>query len=96
MNDDQGLKKVCIFGVARLYHVYSRKPAGLLVIFQRDCHLEKAKAPEHRPFHWCCDRSSANHLGMDAERNSGGVHREKLRCEADQPGEFLPVILPDR
>ena len=94
MNDDQGLKKVCIFGVARLYHVYSRKLAGLLVIFQRDCHLEKAKAPEHRPFHWCYDRSFANYLGINAERYTHRVHREKFRRESDRPSESFPVNSP--
>jgi len=84
------------FGAACLYHVYSRKPVDLVVILQRGRRLEKVKAPERRPFHWCYDRSLANHLGVDTERNSGGVHREKLRCEADQPGGSFPVIPLDR
>ena len=69
---------------------------GLVVILQRGRHMEKVKAPEHRPFHRRYNKSSANHLRVDAERNSGGVRREKPRCEADQPGESFPVIALDR
>jgi len=47
---------------------------GLVVILQRGRHVEKVKAPEHRPFHWRYNESSANHLRVDAERNSGEIH----------------------
>ena len=69
---------------------------GLVVILQRGRHLEKVKTPEHRPFHRRHNESSANHLGVDAERNTDGVHQEKPGCEADQPRKFCPVIPPDR
>ena len=58
--------------------------------------MEKVKTPKHRPFHRRHNESSANHLRVDAERNTDGVHQEKPGCEADQPGESFPVILPDR
>ena len=57
--------------------------------------MEKIKAPEHRPFHRRHNEPFANCLGVDAERNSGGIHREKPGCEADQPGEPPPEIALD-
>jgi len=81
-----------VFGVTCLYHAHSRPLVGLIVIFQGGRHLEKAKASQHRPFHRCYDRSFGSRFGVDVERNSGGVRREKPRCEADQPGESSPVI----
>jgi len=69
---------------------------GLVVIFQGGRHLEKVKASKHRPFHRRYDRSFGSRFGVDVERNSGGVRREKSRCEADQPGEPFPVIAPGR
>jgi len=71
-------------------------PVGLVVIFQRGCRLEKANAPEHHPFHRRHNKSVANCLGVDAERDSAGVRREKHRCEPDQPGKYLSVIVPGR
>ena len=54
--------------------------------------MEKVKAPEHCPFHWCHNKSFASCLGVDAERKSDGVRREKSRCESYRPGESSPVI----
>jgi len=85
-----------LFSVARHYRVYSTTPVNLVVILQRGCHLEKVKAPEHRPFRWRYNKPFSNCLGVDAERNPGGVHREIPRCESDQPGESFPVIALDR
>ena len=85
-----------VFGAPRLYHVYSRTPADLVVILQRGRRLEEVKAPEYRPFHRGYNKSFASRFGVDAERNSGGVCREKPGCEADQPRESFPVIPPDR
>ena len=76
-----------VFGAARLYRVYSRITVSLVVILQRGRYTEKAEAPEHRPFHRRYNKSFANHLGVDAQRNFGGVRQEKSRCEMDQPGE---------
>ena len=90
--NDQTLKKVRIrYGTSS-----SRLLKNTAVILQRGGHLEKAKAPEHRLFHRCYDRSFANNLGVDAERNSDGVRREKSRRESDRPGESFPVIALDR
>ena len=66
------------------------------VILQRGGHLEKVKTPEHRPFPRCYNRSFANNLGVDAERNSDEVRREKSRRESDRPGESFPAIALDR
>ena len=85
-----------VFGVARPYCVYLKTPLGVAVVLQRGRDMEKIRAPEHRPFHRGYNKSFANRFGVDAQRNSCGVCREKPGCEADQPGEFLPVILPDR
>ena len=69
---------------------------GAAVILQRGRHLEKVKAPEHHPFHRYYDRSFANHLGIDAEWNSGGVRQKKSGREPDRPGESFPIIPLDR
>ena len=69
---------------------------GVAVILQRGGHLEKVKTPEHRSFHWCYDRSFANHLGVDVEQDPDGVHSNKSGRESDWPGEPLPVIALDR
>ena len=58
--------------------------------------MEKFKAPEHHPFCWSYNRSIANRLGVDVERNSDGVPREKSGCESDQSGESFLVIALDR
>jgi len=46
----------------------------LAVILQGGCYMEKAKAPEHRPFHWRYNKSFANRFRADAEQNSDRVH----------------------
>jgi len=85
-----------VAGTPRLHRVHSRIPVGLVVIFQRGCRLEKANAPEHRPFRRRHNKPVANCLGVDAKRNSAGVRQEKHRCEPDRPGESFPVIALDR
>jgi len=85
-----------VFGTARLYRVYSRTLVGTTVILQRGRYVEKVKAPKHRPFHRCYNRSFKNRLGVDAKRNSDGVHWEKSGHESDQPGEPFPTIVLDR
>jgi len=82
LNGDQVLQKVCIWCSTSLSRLL-KNTCGPVVILQRGRYLEKVKAPEHRPFHRRYNKSSANHLGMDAERNSGDVHQEKPRREAD-------------
>jgi len=69
---------------------------GFVVILQGGYHLEKVTTPEHCPFHRRHNKSIANCLGVDAERNSGRVHREKSSHESDRPGESLPVITLDQ
>ena len=66
---------------------------GTIVILQRGRYVEKVKAPEHRPFHRRYNGSFTNCLGVDAERNPDGVHREKSGHESNQPGEPLPAIV---
>jgi len=68
----------------------------LVVILQRGRYLEEIEPPEHRPFHRRHNKPFTNHLRMDAERNSGGIRREKPRCQADQPGQSFCVIVLDR
>ena len=80
---------------ADLYHVYSRTLVGSVVILRSRHRMEKIKAPEHRPFHRRHNGPFANRLGVDAERNSGGVHREKPGCQEDRPGETFPTIALD-
>ena len=58
--------------------------------------MEKAKAPEHRSFHWRHNRSLADRLGMDAEWSSNGVSRKKSRHKSDSPGESFPAIALNR
>ena len=58
--------------------------------------MEKVNTPEHCSFYRCYNKSFTNRLGVDAERNSDGVHREKSKREPDRPGESFPVIAPDR
>ena len=66
------------------------------VILQRGRCLEKVETPEYRPFHWRYDGSFTNHLGVDTERNSIGVPRERSRCKSGRPSEPFPVIAFDR
>ena len=49
--------------------------------------MEKVEAPECRPLHSRYDGTSANCVGVDAERNSDEVREEKSRCKSDRPGE---------
>ena len=85
-----------VLGGARLYRVYLRTPVGLVVVFQRGRHLEKAKTSEHRPFHRRYNKPFASCLGVDAEWNSDGIHREKSGHGSNQSGEPFPVIMLDR
>jgi len=85
-----------VVGTPRLHRVHSRIPVGLVAIFQRGCRLEKANAPEHRPFHRRHNKPVASCLGVDAERNSAGVRQGKPGCEQDQPGKYFTVIEFDR
>ena len=90
MKNYQATKKVrilCGTSLSRLLKTL----VGPVVILRRRHYVEKIKASEHRPFHWRHNTPFANRLGVDAERNSGRVHREKPRCEAGQPGEPFPV-----
>ena len=91
----RALKKF-VFGLARLYRVYSRIPVSIAVVFQRGRHLEKVKASEHRPFHRRYNKPFASCLGVDAEWKSDRICREKSRCQADQLGESFPAIALDR
>ena len=91
----RALKKF-VFGLARLYRVYSRIPVSIAVVFQRGRHLEKVKASEHRPFHRRYNKPFASCLGVDAEWNSDGIHREKSGHGSNQSGEPFPVIMLDR
>ena len=68
---------------------------GLAVILQRGYHVEKVKTSEHRPFRWHHNESFASCLGVDAERNSDRVCREKSRRESNQSGESPSVIALD-
>ena len=65
MKDYQAIKKVRILCGAPLSRLL-KDTAGLAVIPQRGRHVGAVKTSEHRPFHWCYDRPSANHLGVDA------------------------------
>jgi len=69
---------------------------GPVVILRSRHYVEKIETPEHRTFRRRHDKPFANCLGVDAERNSGGVRREKPRCKPDQPGESFPMIALDR
>ena len=83
-----------VFDTARLYCVHSRIPACLVVILQGGHCVETVEAPEYCSFCWSYNKPFTNRLGVDVEQNSDGVHREKSKCESDQPGEtFLPVPL---
>ena len=88
--------RMFVFDTARLYRVHSRTPACLVVVLRRGHHMEKAEAPEHRPFHWSYNESFANRLGVDVERNSDEVRQGKSERESDQPGEPFSAVLPDR
>ena len=70
-----------VFSAARLYRVYSRTPVGTTVILRRGRYVEKVEAPKCRPFHRRHNKSFANRFGVDAERNSDGVRREKSKRE---------------
>jgi len=78
-----------VHGLARLYRVPSMMPVGIAVTLQERHHVENAKAPKHCPFRRCYDKPSASCLGVDAERNSDGVHRKESRHESDWPGGSL-------
>jgi len=78
-----------VVDTAHLYCVYSRTHVGPAVILQSGRYVEKAKTPEHCPFHRRHNGSFANRFGVDAERNSDGVHRGK----SNQPGEPFRVII---
>ena len=69
---------------------------GLAVILQRGRYVEKAKAPEYCPFRRGHDGSFASCLGVDAERKSDRICREKSRRQADRLGESFPAIALDR
>ena len=75
---------------------YSSIPVCPVVILRRSHYVEKTKAPEHRPFHRRHNKLFAYCLGVDAKQNFAGVHQEKPRCKAGQPGESPPVIALDR
>ena len=76
---------------ARLPDDHGRHP----VVLPRRRYVEKLEASKSRSFCWCNNESFANNLGMDAERDSPGVHRGKPRRESGQPGESFPVIALD-
>ena len=85
-----------MFETARLYHVHPGTPVGTAAILQRGHNVEKVKAPEHCPFHRRHNGSSANRLGVDAERKPDRVRREKSGHESDRPGRSFSVISLDR
>jgi len=58
--------------------------------------MEILKTSEYCPFHRCYNRSFANRPGVDAERDSDRVRREKPKRESYRPGEFFPAIILDR
>ena len=63
-----------VVSMTRPHRVYSRTPVGAAVILRRGRYVEKVKSPKHRPFHRHYNKSFANRFGVDAERNSDGVH----------------------
>ena len=86
-----------MFYTACLYRVYlGLNFCDLAVILRRRHYMEKIKAPKHRPFHRRHNKPSANRLGADVERNSGGIRQEKSRCEPDQPGQSSSAITLDQ
>ena len=82
--------------MACLDRVHPKILVDPIVILRRGRYVEKIKTPEHRPIHRRHDKPFANCLGVDAERNSGGVRREKPGREPDKPGESFPMIALDR
>ena len=84
-----------MFGAACIYYVYS-KHVGTTVVLQRGCYVEKAKAPENRPFHRRYNKSFANYLGVDAKWNFDEIRPEKPGLESDWSGGSFPVIALDR
>ena len=69
---------------------------GLAVILQRGRCAEEVNTPGDCPFYRCYNEPSTNRLGVDAERNYAGVHREKSKRKSDRPGESFSAIAPDR
>ena len=65
------------------------------VVLPRRRFVEKLEASKYRSFYRRYNEPFANNLGMDAERNSPGVHRRKPRHESGRPGESSPVIALD-
>jgi hypothetical protein len=57
---------------------------------------KRLRHPNIVPFVGVTTNPFANRLGVDAERDSDGVHREKSGRESNQPGEPFPVIVLDR
>jgi len=58
-----------------------------VVIFQRGRDMEEVEAPKHCSLHWRYNRTFANRVGVDVERNFDELRREKPRRESHQPGE---------
>ena len=87
LNDDQACKKVRVRYGKRLVHTCLRTPARAAVVHQTSSDVEKAKTPEYCPFRRDRNESVADHLEVDAERNSDRFCREKSRRKTDQPCE---------
>ena len=65
---------------------------GAVVILQRGHRVEKAKSPEHRPFHRRHNRSFASRLRVDAEWDSDGIYQGESGGKSDWPGGSFPEI----
>ena len=86
LNDDQTRKKVRVW-YRNHWFVYSRTPGRAAVVHRTGSYVEKASAPEYRPFRWDYNNPAADHLEVDAKRNSDELSREKSGREPDQPRE---------
>jgi len=51
--------------------------------------MEEVEAPKRSLVHWCYNKTFANRIRVDAERNSDQVRREKSWREPDWPGEYF-------
>ena len=91
LNDDRARKKVRVWHGRPLIRVYLRTPVRAAVIHQTGSYVEKAETSEYRSFRRDDREPAADHLEVDATRNSDRFHREKSRCEPDQPCQSFSV-----
>ena len=64
---------------------------GVAGVHQTGGYVEKAEASEYRAFYRDHDKLVANHLEVDAKRNSDGFRQEKSGCKPDQSCESFSV-----